>query len=48
MAWLGLLPVVFLILALRAPALRGTTYLLILGLTAVTLGIVLLQPIATP
>lgn len=46
MAWIMLLLVAYLVIALRARTYQGSTHLAILLVTAVTLGVVFLQPVS--
>jgi uncharacterized membrane protein YkgB len=47
-SWIAVLITVYILLGLRARQLRGSTHLIILAVTAVTLGFVLLRPVAAP
>lgn len=48
MSWIAVLITAYILLGLRARQLRGSTHLIILGVTALTLGLVLLRPVAAP
>jgi len=47
-SWIAVLVTAYILLGLRALQLRGSTHLIILAFTALTLGFVLLRPVAAP
>ena len=48
MAWVAFLIAAYIALGLRVRQLRGSTHVIIVVITAVTLGIVLTRPVAAP
>lgn len=48
MTWIVWLITVYILVGLRARSLRGSTHLIILVISALTLGVVWLQPVSAP